>query len=98
MLFNAPYSEPYKPPSKPATVPAGFNFNHREEVRKMLEVCFIYSAITNMFFGVADVRILHIVTTVCEKRLALPQALNAGDASPLGRFRQKVSRAAGPVL
>ncbi len=38
MHIVPPYNEPYKPPSKPATVPTSFNFNHREEVRRILEV------------------------------------------------------------
>jgi hypothetical protein len=33
---------PFKPPSKPVTVPSEFNFNRRDEVRKMLERKGIY--------------------------------------------------------
>ena len=32
------YTEPRKPSLKNATVPASFNFNHKDEVRKLLEV------------------------------------------------------------
>jgi hypothetical protein len=68
---------PFKPPSKPVTVPSEFNFNRRDEVRKMLERKGIYQKRVSVQTLFTKLREVATATSERVSRIALlpPQSV-----------------------